>query len=155
MLMDGGYFNNVPADIMKQLGAKIVIAVDVGYAEDTTPVTYGDKISGWWLLLRRVFPFIGKSYGPIPSLSDIQGRLAYASSVPVRAAIAKMENCFYLTPPIQQYGTMEFGKFAEIENAGYNYAKQLINEWNEKGILQEMFGIKLERPSPFSRRASI
>jgi lysophospholipid hydrolase len=155
MLMDGGYFNNVPADVMKDFGANTIIAVDVGYLDDTTPVTYGDKLSGWWLLLRRMFPFVGKKYGPIPTLSDVQARLAYASSVPVRAEISKMENCFYLTPPIQHIGTMEFEKFSEVEKIGYDYARQIIAEWSEKGILQDAFGVKLEKLSPYTRRASI
>ena len=30
MLLDGGYMNNLPADIMKSFGASTIIAVDVG-----------------------------------------------------------------------------------------------------------------------------
>jgi lysophospholipid hydrolase len=154
MLLDGGYFNNVPADIMRNLGAKVIVAVDVGSLDDTRPTTYGDKLSGWWLLFRRFIPF-QKDYGPIPTLSDIQSRLAYACSVPLREAITKMDDCFYFAPPVTHFGTMQFEKILEIEKIGYDYAKKQIDEWNEKGILEEQFGVILEKQHPFARRASI
>lgn len=34
MLMDGGYCNNVPADILKSMGAETIVAIDVGLADD-------------------------------------------------------------------------------------------------------------------------
>src|SRR4029077_9188856 len=35
VLVDGGALNNIPADVVKSLGATEVIAVDVGYAPST------------------------------------------------------------------------------------------------------------------------
>ena len=154
LLMDGGYLNNVPADIMRNLGAKIIVAVDVGALDDTTPSKYGDTLSGWWVLLRKLNPF-ARDYGLIPTLSDIQSRLAYASSVPLREYIAKMENCHYLVPPIHSYQTMDFQKWEEIELVGYEYARQVIDKWNEDGILEEQFGVSLKNTVNFNRRASI
>jgi lysophospholipid hydrolase len=153
MLMDGGYLNNVPADVMRDLGAKVIVAVDVGSAEDNTLMNYGDTLSGWWVLLNSFNPFA--KGGKIPTLNDIQSKLAYTSSVPLREKTAKMEGCYYLRPPICQYQTMDFAKFKEIEQIGYDYATKIIQEWNEKGILEEQFGVKLVKPSSFARRASI
>ena len=45
------------ADLVAAMGAKTVIAVDVG-AEDNNDISnYGDHISGWWLLLNKFNPF--------------------------------------------------------------------------------------------------
>ncbi|KAJ3275438.1 phosphatidylcholine and lysophosphatidylcholine phospholipase [Terramyces sp. JEL0728] len=154
MLMDGGYLNNVPADVMKNLGARYVVAVDVGRPDDTSPTTYGDSLSGWWVLFKRFNPF-GKNYGQIPTVSDIQSRLMYASSVPRLEAIQKLEGCLYITPPVQGYAIMQFGSFAEIEQVGYDYARKMIQAWNDEGILFERFGVKLERNTVTNRRASI
>jgi lysophospholipid hydrolase len=41
MLLDGGYLNNLPTDVMKSLGARTIIAVDVGSNEKTLDVNYG------------------------------------------------------------------------------------------------------------------
>ena len=40
VLVDGGAVDNVPADVVRQMGASVVIAVDVGNANDTTTVTH-------------------------------------------------------------------------------------------------------------------
>jgi lysophospholipid hydrolase len=39
------------------MGAKSVIAVDVGASNETDLYDYGDSLSGTWLLLRRLNPF--------------------------------------------------------------------------------------------------
>ena len=45
LLVDGGYVNNLPADVMRALGAHTVIAVDVGAEEDTAYTNYGTYIA--------------------------------------------------------------------------------------------------------------
>ena len=59
LLLDGGYLNNLPADVMHRLWSGAlgrVIACDVGSVYDTELYNYGDELSGWWLLLRRLNP---------------------------------------------------------------------------------------------------
>lgn len=101
LLLDGGYVNNLPADVMqlvslsfacvkcrvfsnhsfgkvhlycpfqnicffmgswtnnhfRSMGAKLVIAIDVGSAAETNLYNYGDSLSGFWVLLRKLNPF--------------------------------------------------------------------------------------------------
>jgi lysophospholipid hydrolase len=155
MLMDGGYLNNVPADIMHNMGASTILALDVSGSWSTLPVTYGDSLSGWWVLLNRFNPF-GKNYGDIPPLSEIQSRLAYASSVTKLEEVMKIDGVHYLAPPVQCYGLMDFGKFTEIEQVGYDFMKKMIAKWNEDGILWDQFGVRLDNCSGLgNRRASI
>lgn len=66
------------ADVMKRRGAKYILAIDVGSQDDTDLTNYGDDLSGWWLLLKRL-PFT--SPVKVPNLPDIQSRLAYVSCV--------------------------------------------------------------------------
>lgn len=77
------------ADVMKRRGAKYILAIDVGSQDDTDLTNYGDDLSGWWLLLKRL-PFT--SPVRVPNLPDIQSRLAYVSCV------RQLEVCF-----LQQY----------------------------------------------------
>ncbi|KAI8429479.1 hypothetical protein MSG28_000115 [Choristoneura fumiferana] len=46
LLLDGCYVNNVPADVMRSLGAKHILAIDVGSQDDTDLTNYGDDLSG-------------------------------------------------------------------------------------------------------------
>ena len=89
LLLDGGYVNNLPggwaligvcvcvcvcvcvsvcqalplllpADVLLGQGAETIIAVDVG-AEDNNDLTnYGDHISGWYLLWKKLNPLAKK-----------------------------------------------------------------------------------------------
>lgn len=45
------------ADVMKQLGANSIFAVDVGSRDSTESYNYGDKISGFWLLANKWSPW--------------------------------------------------------------------------------------------------
>ena len=51
LLLDGGYVNNLPADVMRDvMGAETIIAVDVGSQDDMEMTNYGDTLNGWWIL---------------------------------------------------------------------------------------------------------
>ena len=49
LLLDGGYVNNLPADIMRLRGAKHIMAVDVCAQDDVVFTNYGDFLSGFQL----------------------------------------------------------------------------------------------------------
>ncbi|XP_076742520.1 patatin-like phospholipase domain-containing protein 7 [Maylandia zebra] len=60
LLMDGGYINNLPADVARSMGAKVAIAIDVGSRDETNLTNYSDSLSGWWLLWKRLNPLAEK-----------------------------------------------------------------------------------------------
>lgn len=134
MLLDGGYIDNLTVAHMKSIGAGIVFAVDVGSLDDDSPQRFGDHLSGFWTVLQRWNPF---SMEPSPpSLSEIQGRLAYVSSVDALERAKTTPGVMYMRPPIDAYATLDFAKFDEIYEVGYNYAKVFLNDLKSKGELQ-------------------
>ncbi|KAF8943835.1 phosphatidylcholine and lysophosphatidylcholine phospholipase [Haplosporangium gracile] len=142
MLVDGGYMDNLPVEFMKSLGANTIFAVDVGSDDDTTLHNYGDSLSGWLVLLNRWNPF-SNVYRHIPNLADLQSRLAYVSSVKqLEAAKATPGQFFYFKPPVQDFGTLEFGRFLEICEAGYEYGKEMLEKWKKEGRLGDMLAEK-------------
>jgi lysophospholipid hydrolase len=153
LLMDGGYVNNLPADIMRNLGAKTVIAIDVGSEDDTTPIFYGDSLSGWKVLFSRMNPF-GKKVGKLPTLTDIQSRLAYVACVKSLEEVKVMDGCYYLRPPVTSYGTLEFGKMKEISTRGTEYMEEVLKDWKQRNILENEFGMFKEKKR-HGRRFSI
>ena len=48
---------SLAADIMRSLGAKTIIAVDVGASDESDLTNYGDSLSGWWMLWKKWNPF--------------------------------------------------------------------------------------------------
>ncbi|XP_031338443.1 neuropathy target esterase sws-like isoform X1 [Photinus pyralis] len=121
LLLDGGYTNNLPADVMRSLGANHILAIDVGSVDDQDLTNYGDDLSGWWVMWKRWNPFT--SAVKVPSLPDIQSRLAYVSCVRQLEEVKNSDYCEYIRPPIDQYKTLQFGSFNEIKDVGYNHGK--------------------------------
>ncbi|CAG8534116.1 693_t:CDS:2 [Cetraspora pellucida] len=155
LLVDGGYLDNLPVSVMKSMGANSIIAVDVASHEDTSPVYYGDSLSGWWVILNRFNPF--NRQAKIPTMADIQSRLAYVSSVKTLEEAKLIPGCLYMQLPVQQYGTLEFNKFDEIFEVGYKAGKEILKKWKEEGKLRDLLGQGHEehRGYRISRRNSV
>lgn len=136
LLMDGGYINNLPAETARSMGAKLVIAVDVGSQDETDLTNYGDSLSGWWLLWKRFNPLAEKV--KVLNMAEIQTRLAYVCSVRQLELVKDSDYCEYLRPPIDRYGTLEFGKFDEIADVGYLHGKTVFDVWCRSGVREKM-----------------
>ena len=156
MLLDGGYIDNLTVAHMKSLGADVIFAIDVGSLDDNLPQAFGDSLSGAWALLNRWNPF--SSFANPPTLSEIQARLAYVSSVDALERAKTTPGCLYMRPPIDAYGTLDFGKFDEIYQVGYTYGQEFLERLRDKGLLpvmEETEERKQLRRTLAPRRASV
>uniref|UniRef100_A0A665X428 Patatin-like phospholipase domain containing 7b n=1 Tax=Echeneis naucrates TaxID=173247 RepID=A0A665X428_ECHNA len=136
LLMDGGYINNLPADVARSMGAKVVIAIDVGSRDETNLTNYGDSLSGWWLLWKRLNPLAKKV--KVLNMAEIQTRLAYVCCVRQLESVKNSDYCEYIRPPIDRYRTLEFGKFDEIAEVGYQHGKTVFDVWSRSGVVEKM-----------------
>lgn len=136
MLVDGGYIDNLTVAHMKSLGADVIFAIDVGSLDDNLPQAFGDSLSGAWALFNRWNPF--SSHPNPPTLSEIQARLAYVSSVDALERAKITPGCLYMRPPIDPYGTLEFAKFDEIYEVGYKYGQEYLARLKDQGLLPVM-----------------
>uniref|UniRef100_A0A3B5A8Y3 Patatin-like phospholipase domain-containing protein 7 n=1 Tax=Stegastes partitus TaxID=144197 RepID=A0A3B5A8Y3_9TELE len=136
LLMDGGYINNLPADVARSMGAKVVIAIDVGSRDETNLTNYGDSLSGWWLLWKRLNPLAEKV--KVLNMAEIQTRLAYVCCVRQLELVKNSDYCEYIRPPIDRYRTLEFGKFDEIAEVGYQHGKTVFDVWSRSGVVEKM-----------------
>ncbi|RQM14044.1 hypothetical protein DD237_000227 [Peronospora effusa] len=128
LLLDGGYMNNLPADVMKEEGGiKYIFAVDVASESRTQFYHYGSALSGWWLLWNKLNPFAKTVV--VPSMGDVSAALAYVSSEQHKNRVKEECIDLYLRPPVKDYGTLEFNKMEEIIEVGYKYALPRIQAW--------------------------
>ncbi|KAH8782419.1 neuropathy target esterase-like protein [Hyaloscypha sp. PMI_1271] len=156
MLLDGGYVDNLTVSHMKSLGADVIFAIDVGSLDDDTPQNFGDSLSGFWAFLNRWNPF--SSFPNPPTLAEIQARLAYVSSVDALERSKRTPGCLYMRPPIDAYGTLDFGKFDDIYQLGYKYGQEFLAKMRDQGVLplvDETEEKKALRRTMAPRRASI
>jgi NTE family protein len=97
VLVDGGIADNVPVDVVRAMGADIVIAVDVG-----SPLVKRDQLQ---------------------SLLAVSGQvLTILTRQNVRRQIQGAE--VVLTPPVSDYGTMDFEDARSIIDAGTTYGRE-------------------------------
>jgi lysophospholipid hydrolase len=64
--------------------------------------------------------------------------LAYVSSVDALERAKNTPGCYYMRPPITQFGTLAFGEFDEIYRIGYEYGVKYVAELREKKVLPFM-----------------
>lgn len=159
MLLDGGYMDNLPVTEMKKLGAKYIFAVDVGSVDDTTPMSYGDTLSGLWVIFNRWNIF--SKHPNVPSLAEIQSRLTYVSSVGKLEKAKQTPGVIYLRPPVDNYATLDFGKFAEIYRVGAQYGLEFIDTLKKENKMPDIPGVtppqkgQARRSKAYVRRNSI
>ncbi|XP_073509989.1 patatin-like phospholipase domain-containing protein 6 isoform X2 [Phyllobates terribilis] len=136
LLLDGCYVNNLPADVARSMGARTVLAVDVGQQEEWNTYNYGDSLSGWWLLWNRINPWGTKV--KIPDMAELQSRLSYVSCVRQLEMVKLSGYCEYLCPPVQRFSTSEFRRFQEVYDIGYDYGKLIFTEWHRGDLIVKM-----------------
>uniref|UniRef100_A0A8C7XAP3 Patatin-like phospholipase domain-containing protein 7 n=1 Tax=Oryzias sinensis TaxID=183150 RepID=A0A8C7XAP3_9TELE len=124
------------ADVARSMGAKVVIAIDVGSRDETNLTNYGDSLSGWWLLWKRFNPLAEKV--KVLNMAEIQTRLAYVCCVRHLESVKNSDYCEYIRPPIDRYRTLEFGKFDEIAEVGYQHGKTVFDVWSRSGVVEKM-----------------
>jgi len=143
LLLDGGYVNNLPADIMHKRGAKHILAVDVGALDDVELHNYGDWLSGWGILWAKLNPFA--QMPRVLSQADVQMRLAYVSCVRQLEEVKNADYCDYIRPPIDKYGTLQFDAFDEIRDVGYYHGQTYFSGLRKAGQLWFMNTDSLDR----------
>ncbi|ADM11454.1 patatin-like phospholipase domain containing protein 6 [Encephalitozoon intestinalis ATCC 50506] len=148
LLVDGGYLNNVPADVMMSMQVEKIITVDVGTVLENDYFDYGDTLSGFTILFNRFFG--NKKF---VTMEEIQYRLAYISTERKTKELQANGNIVMLKPDLGKYRTMDFKKFDEIVACGYQSTKDAISEWKRKGIFDTLF-LNLKKQTP-KRRYSV
>jgi NTE family protein/lysophospholipid hydrolase len=128
LLVDGGVTNNLPVDVMRTLcDGGTVIALDVSPKVDMKQKEpFGDVVSGWNVLRHRVSPF--REPLKVPPIASLLMRTTLLGSSSTQNQMAR-EADLCLTPPLEEYGLLEFGAFEKISEIGYKYAMERLREW--------------------------
>jgi NTE family protein len=105
LLMDGGFVNPVPADVVRGLGAEYVIAVDVS--------------SRWYNLEEE-------SFNPMKLYSVMPRALAIIEYQLARRVLPQAD--IVLNPPVSGYRWFQFSDAREIIRAGENEARNKLRE---------------------------
>ena len=98
VLVDGGAMNNVPADVVRQMGADVVIAINVGFMGDTRDVNY------------TLFGLMGQT---VDVMMQANTRIAMEAADVV------------INPALDGYGSLDWRRSEELADDGYRAAEAM------------------------------
>jgi len=124
--VDGGVLDNLPVDVMRELCDGIIIANNVSPRVDLNVAGASEgTYSGWYYMLNALNPFSKKM--KFPSILNILMRSGMLSSIQA-INVSKAMADIYMSPPIDNFQLLDFGSSHEIEEVGYKYALDIMNE---------------------------
>jgi predicted acylesterase/phospholipase RssA len=130
VLVDGGYVNNLPTDVMRRSGARIIIAVDVsgrGLPESTMR-PWGDAISGASIFLRNWLPKWCAGGPSCPTMAQMQSHLPFVTDY-ANAARRVGTVDIMVRPAVADVPILAFGRYAEIVRAGHEAGLRAVRAW--------------------------
>lgn len=134
LLVDGGVTNNLPGDVVRDLGAGSVIVVNVS-SEQNLSIDRDEIPSSWDILCSRILPF--RERINVPGILDILMASTMLSSQARTNAVIRDADV-YFHPPVSNYSLLEFNAIDEIVEVGYRYAKQTIQELSATESFKKM-----------------
>jgi predicted acylesterase/phospholipase RssA/CRP-like cAMP-binding protein len=127
VLLDGGAANNLPVDRMREMcPTGTVIGVDLITGSSVSgKYNFGDSLSGWQALAGRISPFAKVKAPHLFSIMAglVEGVCHYRLNEVWRSAD------LLIKVPVQQYGLLDFDKYAEIIEAGYRAGQEQLKGW--------------------------
>jgi predicted acylesterase/phospholipase RssA len=131
LLVDGAVFDNLPGDIVRELGCGELIASRVSVEADQSFLY--ERVPTVREILRR---YVTPWRAPIryPSLVEVALRAAMLASINRENAVSRDAD-FLFQPPLERFGMMEFTALDAIVDAGYRHAMTRITDWQRSGRL--------------------
>ncbi len=120
-LIDGGVLNNLPGDVLRDRFGGIVVAVNVSPKEEKQFAMKEEFPSPWAAAMR----LLGAAPVEAPTILDIMTRAVTLTSAR-RARFVEREADYYLAPPIDGFGMLEFERIDEIVEVGYRHAMETL-----------------------------
>jgi len=127
--VDGGVLDNLPVDVMREICDGIIIANNVSPSIDLnaaglSEATHSGWYYGWYYILNALYPFTKKA--ELPNILNTLMRSGMLSSIKA-INVSKAMADIYMSPPIEKFQLLDFGSAHEIEEVGYKYALEVMN----------------------------
>ncbi|HEV2131244.1 MAG TPA: patatin-like phospholipase family protein, partial [Longimicrobiaceae bacterium] len=131
LLVDGALLDNVPTEVMRELGCGTVIASEVSVEEDATFSC--ERVPTPWEALRSRF---SRRVPPVrfPSLLEVAMRASMLHSI-YRQKTALLDADFAFRPAMDRFALMDFSRLDESVTVGYEHARGALQEWRASGRL--------------------
>lgn len=153
LLIDGGYLNNLPTGLMRDLyGTGVLVAVSVSEPVEAHVETgVGPVLSGWDVLWRKLVPWAPTITAPSLAATIMRtGSLSGAYNLDASMQLADLS----VTPPVGSFGVLDFEAYQQIIDAGYKAACRELEQWQQSREAEPP-PTKATRPVTLSTDASV
>lgn len=120
--IDGGTFNNFPADVMRRMGAARVVGVNL--LRDRQVRFELADVPGAFSLLRD--KLLGRRH-KLPSIMSLLLNASMMNSYARQKEVQALVD-LYFAPEVHRFGMLEWGAFDKVVAAGYTHATQVLAE---------------------------
>lgn len=159
ILIDGGYCNNLPVDVMRDIhNPSLIVGVDVENKDNVyyKKVENLEYISGWRILVNKILSFLIPCYKgiSIPRYSELISSLLYLNhNRSIRRFVNERFMDVYINPELGNVMLLDYHKFSEILDIGYRYGKLAITSWKltDRNFFSQN---KLKQSTSFDESAS-
>lgn len=130
LTVDGALLDNLPVDIMQERPVGRIIAVDVSSRVEFE-VPYEEVPSPWAVLLGRWLPFATRHR--VPRLTTIMLKATEIGTLEHSRRHGEMADLL-IDPPVRQFGMMDVKSFDLIVQAGYERARELLDQRGRQDV---------------------
>lgn len=120
--IDGGTFNNFPADVMRRMGAARIVGVNL--LRDRNVRYALDEVPGAFALVRD--KLLGRRHR-LPSLTSLLLNASMMNSYARQKEVQALVD-LYFAPDVHRYGMLEWGAFDKVVQAGYAHALRVLGQ---------------------------
>jgi NTE family protein len=139
LLIDGSSVNNLPVELIRDLGAARIIAADLDLAIERK-LGYTEVPSPWRVLAGRFLP--GLKRLSVPGLVNVVMKSTMIAGME-RAARMRESVDLYLAPQVQRIGLLRWDAFDQLVDIGYRDAKDALGR---DGVLGRLVATRSQRP---------
>jgi NTE family protein len=130
LFVDGATINNLPVDVMRDIGLGRVIGVDVGGDPVFTTDSVDSDVPPLWRMLAW---FRGRKHRV--NILQILWRAGMINSAGNRAARRELSDLL-LQPPLEQVDMLNWRAFDRAVAIGYEYTRERLRQWQAEAAVQ-------------------
>ncbi len=129
VLVDGGFINPCPTDVLHQIGAgKVVVVSAFGKAGLKETGNFPPSVSGWNLLARYINPFYKKKISPKIGSSILQSML-FASTYLLSNVFQQSAIDLLIEPDVSQFSPQDNNAVTKMYESGYEFGIRNLSKW--------------------------
>jgi predicted acylesterase/phospholipase RssA len=127
-LVDGGLINNLPVDVLYELGCARTIGIDVGSANDYFAESSNQKAPSVWTILKN--KITGKKENFPSFFKNIERSMLIASYGHTKEMHDKAD--LMLSPPVKNFGLTDWKLLSQLIEIGYTHTKKILEAMPEE-----------------------